>query len=125
MADPAGVVRSFYARLDGDEDGDAMELVSGDIEFAMNLPDTSFGGGHAELLEYLARRDLSARRRHHVREIATFGKVLTALLESRGPGDEILGTIVAAWQVDADGRLDRYLVTYSPGMTFSDSDRGK
>jgi hypothetical protein len=124
MADPAAIVRSFYARLDGDEPGDALALVSGDVAFAMNLPATSFAGGHAELRDYLAGRDVSTGRRHHVREVAVFNRVLTILLESRGPGAEVLGTIVAAVQVDPAGRIERYLVTYSPGMTFSDSNPG-
>jgi hypothetical protein len=124
MAELAEVVRRFYARVDGAEEGDAMELVSGDLQFAINLDGTSLSGGRAELRRYLRARDPSARRRHHVREIAAHGRVMTVLAESRGPGDEVLGTIVAAFEADDDGRLSRYLVTFSPGMTFSSSDTG-
>lgn len=119
MPDAGEVLRSYYARLDGDAEGDPMELVADAIEVAFNVPGIAFSGGRAELQAYVDRRDPVANpRRHHLVERSSHGPISIALGEARH-GDQVLGTFVVAAQVDGDGLLDRYLVTYSLGMTFS------
>jgi len=118
MSDAGEVLTRFYARLDGFEPGDAMDLVADEMEVAFNVPGNTFNGGRGALQDYIDGRDPTAfPRTHHVVESACFGPSALVLGEARR-GDEVLGTFVAAAAVDDDGRLTRYLVTYEPGMTF-------
>jgi hypothetical protein len=106
----------YYARLEGREPGDPLELVSDDLRFAINLPDRRFSGGRAELREYIEGRG-PTRRHHQISHRSREGGLEYLVGEVREDG-EVLAGFVAAAQFDADARLCRYLVTMSADVTF-------
>jgi hypothetical protein len=55
---------------------------------------------------------------HHVLFGGTAGDVEFALGETRYDGGERIGTFLAVAQLDADGRMHRYMVARSPAIAF-------
>jgi hypothetical protein len=106
----------YYARLEGREPGDPLELVADELRFAINLPDTQFSGGRAELRAYVDGRG-PTRRHHHIVHCAREGAVEYLIGEVQEHG-EVQAGFVAAAEFDGDGRLFRYLVTMSADVTF-------
>ena len=115
MTDVAALLEEYYARVDGARPGDPLELIAADPEVAFNVPGVDVRS-RAQLEDYVAQRDAS--RTHRLNEVHAFGRCALALGESLR-GTEVLGTFVAAVEVDDEGRFTRYLVTFEPGMRFS------
>jgi hypothetical protein len=55
---------------------------------------------------------------HHVLFGGTAGDVEFALGETRYDSGERIGTFLAVAQLDADGRMARYMVARSPAIAF-------
>jgi hypothetical protein len=113
---PQTTLGRYYARLDGFEPGDPLELVSREVEFAIIYNQSEFAGGFAELEEYVRTRDPQ-------------GRFHDLLLERSNPGTEFvkghvrtdaeqLGSFVATVELDGAGLIRRYLVGMSMTLSF-------
>jgi hypothetical protein len=113
---PQTTLGRYYARLDGFEPGDPLELVSRDVEFAIIYNQSEFAGGFAELEEYVRTRDPQ-------------GRFHDLLVERSDPGTEFvkgqvrtdaeqLGSFVATVELDGAGLIRRYLVGMSMTLSF-------
>jgi hypothetical protein len=56
---------------------------------------------------------------HHILASTRVGDVELVLGETRTDAGEVLGTFVSAVQLDAEGKMRRYLVGRSPAIRFS------
>lgn len=117
----SGALRRLYALIDGPEAARYGELLSDDLRFSVLFSTgpgtaTDFSGGRAEFDAYMAQRGTPAWTHHVLTECAD-GAVETVYGETRQDGRPI-ATFVAAVRVDADGRIDRYVVGRSPGVVF-------
>ena len=115
----------YFERLDGPDPHSSLELVADDVEFSIQWAagddrrSSQFLGGLDEL------RGLHRRRRHaRAGRITSSGPRRTATSSSpsaRRAGTsrgERIGTFLAVAQLDADGRMRRYMVARSPALTF-------
>jgi ketosteroid isomerase-like protein len=119
----SGVLRRFYALIDGPDAAQYVQLLAEDLRFSILFstgPDaaTDFAGGRAEFDAYMAQRGTPAWT-HHVVAESTDGPVETVLGQTRQDGRPV-ATFVAAVRIDADGRIDRYIVGRSPAVMFDD-----
>ena len=83
----------YFEALDGPEPYSSLDLVSDDVEFAIEWA-------------------------HFVVWSATDGDTEFALGETRWDDGRFIGTFLAVAHLDADGRMDRYMVGRSPAITF-------
>jgi hypothetical protein len=115
----------YFAALDGPDPHSSLELVSEDIEFAIqwavgtDRKSTQILGGLNELRQFIDAGDMSDWA-HHVLQSAEVGAVAFALGETRYDSGERIGTFVAVAQLDAAGRMRRYLVARTPAIDFDD-----
>jgi len=113
----------YFAALDGEEPLSAMEMVAEDAEFALLwAPDEErkaahFLGGLPELTKFTEAGDTDGWG-HRILASARIGDVELVLGETRTDNGEFIGTFVTAVELDADGRMKRYLVGRSPGIRF-------
>jgi hypothetical protein len=117
----SGVLRRFYALIDGPEAHRYGELLAEDLRFSILFSTgseaaTDFAGGRAEFDGYMAQRGTPGWA-HHVLTEATDGAIETAYGQTARDG-RVVATFVAAARVDADGRIDRYIVGRSPSVVF-------
>jgi hypothetical protein len=115
---------TFFAALDGPDRDSAMAYVADDFEFAILwAPDAGrrgqhFTGGADELRGFTAAGDTEGWA-HHVLSVARDGDTEMVLGETRWDADgRHIGTFVCAAELDADGRMRRYLVGRSPALRF-------
>ncbi len=101
----------------------SLELVADDVEFTIQWADDSdrasrqFVGGLEELRAFIDAGDMREWA-HHVLFAGTAGQVEFALGETRYDSGERIGTFLAVAQLDADGRMARYMVARSPAIAF-------
>jgi hypothetical protein len=119
----SGVLRRFYALIDGPDAAGYGELLSGDLRFSVLFSTgpgaaTDFAGGRPEFDAYMAQRG-TPEWTHHVIAESTDGAVETVRGQTRQDGRTV-ATFIAAVRVDGDGRIDRYLVGRSPAVVFDD-----
>jgi hypothetical protein len=113
----------FFAALDGLDPGSALELVADDLEFAILwAPDAEsrsrqFLGGHDELRAFTFAGDMDGWA-HHIIQSSRDGTTEVALGETRWDDGRHIGTFVCAAELDAAGRMRRYLVGRSPALRF-------
>jgi hypothetical protein len=117
----SGVLRRFYALIDGPEAARYGALLAEDLRFSILFSTgadgaTDFSGDRAAFDEYMAQRGTPAWT-HHVLGESTDGRVETVFGQTREAGRPI-ATFVAAARVDGSGRIDRYIVGRSPGVVF-------
>jgi hypothetical protein len=116
----------YFAALDGPEPRSSLELVSDDVEFAIqwatgaDRKSTQILGGLAELREFIDAGDMSDWA-HHVLHSGDDGAVAFALGETRYESGERIGTFLAVARLDRDGRMRKYLVARTPAIDFSDA----
>lgn len=119
-----GFFHRFFAALDGPDRDSAMDFVSDDLEFSILwAPDggrrsSQFRGGPDELRGFTAAGDLDGWG-HHILSCSRDGDVELALGETRWEDGRHIGTFVCAAELDANGRMRRYLVSRSPAIRFS------
>lgn len=113
----------YFAALDGADPYSSLELVSPALEFSIQWArDTDRAsrqlvGGMAELRAFIDAGDMSGWA-HHVLTSGGEGDVEFALGETRYDSGERIGTFLAVAQMDAEGRMRRYMVARSPALVF-------
>ncbi len=117
----SGVLRRMYELLDGPDPERSLEMLSRDLRFSIVFSQgpgdaQDFAGGRAEFDGYMAQRGAPAWT-HHVLSSSFDGRVEVVFGETRRGGAPV-ASFVAAARVDADGRIDRYIVGRSPAVLF-------
>ena len=118
-----GFFDRYFEALDGPDPHSSLELVAEDVEFSIQWARGSdrgsrqFVGGRPELQAFIDAGDMSDWA-HHVLFSGGAGGVEFALGETRYHSGERIGTFLAVAQLDADGRMRRYMVARSPALTF-------
>jgi hypothetical protein len=111
----------MYELLDGPVPERSLELMSPDLRFSIVFSQgpgdaQDFAGGRPEFDGYMAQRG-APEWTHHVLSDFFDGRVEIALGETRRSGERV-ATFVAAARLDAEGRIDRYIVGRSPAVLF-------
>ena len=121
----------YFERLDGDDPHSALELVSDDCEFSIQWADGAdrksrqFLGGVEELRGFTDAGDTTGWA-HHVVRSGTDGDVEFALGETRWDATgERIGTFLCVAQLDADGRMSRYMVARTPALEFAKDENAR
>jgi hypothetical protein len=113
----------YFAALDGPDPHSSLELVAENVEFSIqwargtDRASRQLLGGRAELRAFIDAGDMSDWA-HHVLHGGRAGDVEFALGETRYDSGERIGTFLAVAQLDADGRMVRYMVARSPAIGF-------
>lgn len=113
----------YFAALDGDDPYSSLELVADDVEFAIEWASgrdracTQILGGVNALRAFIDAGDMGDWA-HHVLQSGQDGPVAFALGETRYDGGERIGTFVAVAELDAEGRMRKYLVARTPAIVF-------
>jgi hypothetical protein len=113
----------YFAALDGPDPHSSLELVAGDVEFTIqwaagtDRKSRQLTGGRDELRAFIDAGDMGGWA-HHVLFGGATGDVEFALGETRTDDGERIGTFLAVAQLDADGRMVRYMVARSPAIGF-------
>jgi hypothetical protein len=113
----------YFERLDGPDPHSSLELVAPDVEFSIQWASggerrsSQFVGGRDELRGFIDMGDMEGWA-HHVVFSGTDGDVEFALGETRYDSGERIGTFLAVAQLDAEGRMRRYMVARSPVLAF-------
>jgi hypothetical protein len=113
----------YFAALDGPDPYGSLELVSDDVEFAIqwasgvDRKSTQILGGAAELRAFIDAGDMSGWA-HHVLHSGENGQVSFALGETRYDSGERIGTFLAVAELDGEGRMRKYLVARTPAIAF-------
>jgi hypothetical protein len=115
----------YFERLDGDDPHSALELVSDDCEFSIqwaagtDRKSRQFLGGVEELRGFTDAGDTTGWA-HHVLWSSPQGDVEFALGETRWDATgERIGTFLCVAQLDAGGRMRRYMVARTPALEFA------
>jgi hypothetical protein len=119
----------YFAALDGPDPYSSLELVAEDAAFTIQWADGAdsesrqFVGGREELRRFIEAGDLRDWA-HHVLFSGTAGDVEFALGETRYDDDgRRIGTFLAVAQLDAEGRMVKYMVARSPAIDFQAGER--
>ncbi len=113
----------YFEALDGPDPYSSLELVSVDVEFAIEWASGAdrkclqILGGLAELRAFIDAGDMSDWAHHILRSSEAEG-VAFALGETRYDSGERIGTFLAVAELDGEGRMSRYLVARTPAITF-------
>jgi hypothetical protein len=120
--------KSFFERyfelLDGPDPHSSLELVAEDVEFSIqwaadnSRKSSQFLGGLNELRGFIDAGDTEGWA-HYIVHSGVSGDVEFALGETRWDSGERIGTFLAVAQLDASGRMRRYMVARSPVLAFS------
>jgi ketosteroid isomerase-like protein len=116
-----GTLRRFYELLDGPEAARTLDMLADDLQVSILFSDArtgarEFAGGREEYDAYMAQRGTPSWTHHVLAELVD-GDVEIVLGETRVDGAQ-LASFVAAVELDADGRISRYLVGRSPAVLF-------
>jgi ketosteroid isomerase-like protein len=118
----------YFAALDGPDPHSSLQLVADDAEFTIQWADGAdadsrqFVGGREDLRRFIDAGDMRDWA-HHVLSGGTAGDVEFALGETRYDDGTRIGTFLAVAQLDADGRMVKYMVARSPAIAFDSGDR--
>ena len=113
----------YFAALDGPDPHSSLELVSDDVEFAIqwaagaDRKSTQIVGGVAELRSFIEAGDMSDWA-HYVLHASEDRRVAFALGETRYHSGDRIGTFLAVAELGADGRMRKYLVARTPAIEF-------
>jgi ketosteroid isomerase-like protein len=114
----------FFEALDAEDGEAAMQYVADDMEFAIlwasdtGRQSKQFTGGPEQLRAFTAAGDRGGWA-HYILHVSREGNTEIALGETRWDDGRHIGTFVAAAELDADGRMRRYLVGRSPALRLS------
>jgi hypothetical protein len=118
----------YFAALDGPDPHSSLELVADDAEFTIQWADSAsadsrqFVGGREGLRRFIDAGDMRDWA-HHVLFSGTAGDVEFALGETRYEDGTRIGTFLAVAQLDAEGRMTKYMVARSPAIAFEAGER--
>jgi len=113
----------YFEALDGPDPHSSLELVAEEVEFAIqwapavDRKSTQILGGLAELRAFIDAGNMSDWA-HHVLHASEDGRVAFALGETRYESGARIGTFVAVAELNAEGRMCRYLVARTPAIAF-------
>lgn len=113
----------YFDALDGPDPRSSLALVADDVRFAIqwaageDRSSRQFVGGREELRAFIDAGDMHDWA-HHILFSGTAGDVEFALGETRFDSGERIGTFLAVAQLDAEGRMVRYMVARSPAIAF-------
>ena len=113
----------YFDALDGPDPHSSLALVSDNVRFAIqwaagdDRSSRQFVGGRDELRAFIDAGDMHDWA-HHILFSGTEGDVEFALGETRFDSGERIGTFLAVAQLDAEGRMVRYMVARSPAIAF-------
>lgn len=113
----------YFEALDGPDPHASLQLVADDLEFSIqwasgaDRKSTQILGGVAELRAFIDAGDTSDWA-HHVLHAGEDDDVAFALGETRYDSGERIGTFLAVAELDAQGRMRRYMVARTPAITF-------
>jgi hypothetical protein len=117
----------YFERLDGPDPHSSLELVAADVEFSIQWAagddrrSSQFIGGLEELRGFIELGDMDGWA-HYVVFSGVDGDVEFALGETRYDNGERIGTFLAVAELDAEGRMRRYMVARSPVLEFPKSE---
>lgn len=117
----APFLTAWFAIMDSDEPDRILDLISDDFTFSILFSTgddqaTDFSGGRPALEGYLRQREKGVLT-HHLVASSSSGRDELFLGEVRRAGVPV-ASFVAAGQVGASGRLERFLVGRSPAVQF-------
>jgi hypothetical protein len=119
----------YFALLDGPEPHASLELVADAVDFTIQWASgddersRQFVGGREDLRRFIDMGDTRGWA-HVVLSSGVQGDVEFALGETRwNDSGERIGTFLAVAQLDADGRMAKYMVARSPAIVFEASER--
>jgi hypothetical protein len=113
----------YFEALDGPDPHSSLALVAEDVRFAIqwaageDRSSRQFVGGRDELRAFIDAGDMHDWA-HYILFSGTEGDVEFALGETRFESGERIGTFLAVAQLDAEGRMVRYMVARSPAIAF-------
>lgn len=114
----------YFAALDGPDPHSSLELVSDNVEFAIqwahgaDRKSTQILGGVSELRAFIDRDD-TGDWAHHLLHARDEGQMAFALGETRyDDSGERIGTFLAVAELDPDGRMRKYMVARTPAIDF-------
>jgi ketosteroid isomerase-like protein len=132
MPPSPGLLQAYFDRVDCITLDEAIDLVAEDYQFEMvfpglaGSPDERNSRSKADFRAFQARiRSRNPRptspvaakmRRHHTRVAAVANNVVLVVAETINGRRN--GTIIAAAEADADGRMKRYLIGMTPSVRF-------
>ncbi len=114
----------YFAALDGPEPLTSLELVADDVRFAIfwaagsDRKSGQFLGGRAELREFIEAGDMRDWAHYVTRVAHSDERTEFVLGETRRNDGSRIATFLAAAELDADGRMSRYMVARTPGLEF-------
>ena len=107
------VIEDYYAAVDSGRLQEAVALLAEDVRFAMILPSgVNLGRGRSAMFEYLSGRP-KVNRKHRLLRVAAADDVQFAYGAVTENDTTTTGYFVGAMHVDAEGRIDRYQVSFS------------
>ncbi|MGI5217947.1 nuclear transport factor 2 family protein [Nocardia sp. CA-290969] len=107
------VIEAYYAAVDSGRLRDATAMLAEDVEFAMVLPTgVNRDRGRAAMFDYLSGRP-KVNRKHRLLRVAADGDMNFAHGAVTENDSVTTGWFVAAMHIGADGRIDRYQVSFS------------
>ncbi len=113
----------YFAALDGPDPYSSLDMVAADVEFAIEWATSTdrrsyqIAGGRSELRAFIDDGERGAWV-HRVLSTAGDDRTEFVLGETRDPSGARVATFVAVAELDADGRMRRYLVGRSPAIAF-------
>jgi hypothetical protein len=111
------VIGRYYARMDGREPGDPLDLVAPDVQFAIVIANgAEFAGGRSELEAYVEGRDPQGR--YHLLLDEQSGTDTEFVKGHVQTDEQLLGAFTATVELDEDGLIRRYLVAMSTALSF-------
>jgi hypothetical protein len=119
----------YFEALDGPDPFSSLEFVSEDLRFSIHWSENGksreFTGGREELRQFIEAGDDWRDWRHHIFWSARQGDTEFAFGETRYDDGRGIGTYMVAAQLDADGRMVRYMAARTPVTEFSSIGAGK
>ena len=116
----------YFAALDGPDPYSSLDLVAEDVEFAIEWATGTdrrshqIAGGRGELRAFIDAGDRGAWVHHVLRSASGDDRTEFVLGETRDDAGSRIATFVAVAELDADGRMRRYLVGRSPVIAFGE-----
>jgi hypothetical protein len=113
----------YFAALDGPDPYSSLDLVAENLEFAIewatgtDRKSYQITGGRSELRAFIDAGERGAWV-HHVLRSAVDDRTEFVLGETRDGSGVRIATFLAVAELDADGRMRRYLVGRSPAIAF-------
>lgn len=118
-----GFFERYFAALDGPDPMSALEFVAPDVQFSILWSQdgkaSEFVGGWEDLRRFTEAGEDWRSWRHHILWSSTDGESEFAAGETRYEDGTKIGTYMVFAQLDAAGRMVRYMAARTPVENFS------